>query len=124
MARGIAGHKPPTCCSALRRRSRIVRYLTGDHPKRSARARRLIDGNDVFVSTTVLLETEWVLRSVYGFAGGSLVAALRGFAGLPRVTIEDAGLAAQALDWTEASLDFADALHLAKALGAVDVCAP
>jgi predicted nucleic acid-binding protein len=44
----------------------IVRYLTGDHPEQSPKARALIDSEDVFVCTTVLLETEWVLRSVYG----------------------------------------------------------
>ena len=43
----------------------IDRYLTGDHPRQSAKARAIIDDNDLFVSTTVLLETEWVLRSVY-----------------------------------------------------------
>ncbi len=95
----------------------IVRYLTGDHPKQSARARKLIDGEDVFVCTTVLLETEWVLRSVYDYAAVQLAKALRAFAGLPHVILEDAGMAAQALGWTECGLDFADALHLAKASG-------
>lgn len=36
----------------------IVRYLTGDHPKQSAKARAVIDGDNVLVSTTVVLETE------------------------------------------------------------------
>ena len=66
---------------------------------------------------TVLLECEWVLRSVYDFDKVPLAKALRGFAGLPRVTVEDAGLAAQALDWMEAGIDFADALHLTKTEG-------
>ena len=92
----------------------IVRYLTGDHPKQSMRARKLIDGEDVFVCTTVLLETEWVLRSVYDYAAVRLAKALRAFAGLPHVTLEDAGAAARALEWAEGGLDFADALHLAK----------
>ncbi len=94
----------------------IVRYLTGDHPRQSAQARTLIDSEDVFVCTTVLLESEWVLRSVYGYAADRLAKALRAFAGLPHVTIEDAGQTAQALDWMEAGMDFADALHLAKAI--------
>jgi len=93
----------------------IVRYLTGDHPKQSAQARQLIDNEDTFVCTTVLLEAEWVLRSAYGFAPAQLLTALRAFAGLPRVTIEDAGIAAQALSWAESGMDFAAALHLAKA---------
>ena len=93
----------------------IVRYLVGDHPRQSAKARELINTQDVFVSATVLLEAEWVLRSVYGYAKDQIAKALRAFGGLPHVSIEDPARAAQALDWMEAGLDFADALHLAKA---------
>jgi predicted nucleic acid-binding protein len=89
--------------------------LTGDHPAQSAKARTLIDGQRVFVSTTVLLESEWVLRSVYGYAAAQIVRAFRAFAGLPYVTLEDPPLTATALDWMERGIDFADALHLAKA---------
>ena len=95
----------------------VVRYLTGGHPKQAAQARALIDANQVFVPTTVLLETEWVLRSVFDFAATLIAQRLRAFAGLPTVTIEDAPLAAQALAWMEAGMDFADALHLGKASG-------
>jgi predicted nucleic acid-binding protein len=95
----------------------IVRYLTGDHPDQSRRARTLIDKENVFVCTTVLLETEWVLRSLYRYNTTELATALRAFAGLEHVTMEDAGVAAQALDWMERGLDFADALHLAKTSG-------
>ena len=93
----------------------IVRYLTGDHPGQSAKARAVIDGEDVFVSTTVVLETERVLRSVYGYDSAQVCAALRAFAGLPRVSLEDPALVATALDRTAHGLDFADALHLGRA---------
>ena len=95
----------------------IFRYLTGDHPAQSGRARKLMDEHDLFVCTTVLLETEWVLRSAYGFAPAQVASALRGFAGLPNVTVESPGLAARALDWMEKGMDFAGALHLTKAEG-------
>ena len=95
----------------------VIRYLTADHPEQSPKAKALIESGEVFVCTTVLLETEWVLRSAYGFAPAQIVKALAGFAGLPRVTLEDAALAATALDWTLKGMDFADALHLAKAQG-------
>lgn len=95
----------------------IVRFLTGDDPAQTAKARKLVEGGSIFVSTSVLLETEWVLRSGYGFATGQLVRALRDFAGLPGITLEDPQLAARALDWTEQGLDFADALHLGGAQG-------
>jgi predicted nucleic acid-binding protein len=95
----------------------IVRYLAGDHPDQSGMARALIDREDVFVCTTVLLETEWVLRSAYGYTPAQIGVALSAFAGLPRVTLEDPSLAAKALDWMAKGLDFADALHLVKAAG-------
>lgn len=95
----------------------IVRFLTGDDPAQAARARKLVEAGGIFVPTSVLLETEWVLRSGYGFAAERLVRALRDFAGLPGVTLEDPQLAALALDWAEQGLDFANALHLASARG-------
>jgi predicted nucleic acid-binding protein len=95
----------------------VVRYLTGDHPAQSAKAKALIDGKDVFVCTTVLLESEWVLRSVYGYEPEQLAQALRAFAGLPRVALEDDALAARALDWMMKGMDLADALHLLQSEG-------
>ncbi len=95
----------------------IVRYLTADHPEQFAKASALIEGEDVYVCSTVLLETEWVLRRGYRFSRDQVSAALTAFAGLPRVTLEDAAVAAKALEWMRSGLDFADALHLAKAAG-------
>jgi len=95
----------------------IVRYLTGDHPQQSRKAKALIDSQHVFVCTTVLLETEWVLRSVYGFTPIKIAKALSAFAGLSSVILEDPAIVAKALDWTAREMDFADALHLAKAQG-------
>jgi predicted nucleic-acid-binding protein len=95
----------------------VVRYLANDDKAQGARARRLIEQHDVFVPLTVLLEAEWVLRSVYGWPAATVVRALRGFAGLPRVMVESADAAAAALDWAEQGLDLADALHLAAERG-------
>ena len=93
----------------------VVRYLTGDDAGQAARARAAVDSDDVFVSTTVLLESEWVLRSVYGFGSGEVVAALRAFAGLPTVLVESPVLLAEALERADLGMDFADALHLGAA---------
>jgi predicted nucleic-acid-binding protein len=95
----------------------LVRYLTADHPEQSRKAKTLVDSEDVFVCTTVLLETEWVLRGVYALSSTEVAKALAAFAGLPRVSLEDAALIAKALDWTIRGMDFADALHLVKAQG-------
>ena len=93
----------------------VVRYLTGDHPEQSGRAMEVINEGQVFASTTVLLESEWVLRSSYGFSRREVAGALRRFAGLPHVLVENPAPLAQALDRAENGMDFADALHLGAA---------
>ncbi|PRD43504.1 VapC toxin family PIN domain ribonuclease [Phyllobacterium phragmitis] len=92
----------------------VVRYLTNDHPKQSPRARALVDGQPVFTSITIILETEWVLRSTYEYRPADVARALRAFAGLPTVTVEDGAIVAIALDLAEKGMDFADALHLGR----------
>ena len=92
----------------------IVRYLTRDDTEQFAKANALISGEHVHVCTTVLLETEWVLRRGYRCSREQVIAALIAFAGLPRVTLEDPSSTATALDWTRRGMDFADALHLAR----------
>jgi predicted nucleic acid-binding protein len=93
----------------------IVRYLTGDQPQQSRKAKALIDSEAVFICKTVLLETEWVLRSVFGFRPTEIAKALTDFVGLPNVTLEDAAIIATALDSMVGGMYFADALHLASA---------
>jgi predicted nucleic-acid-binding protein len=93
----------------------VVRFLVGDDPAQAAKARKLIDNNDIFVCTTVLLETEWVLRSGYGLSTSKRAEVLAGFVGLPLVALEDPVAASKAIEWMEHGMDFADALHLAKA---------
>ena len=95
----------------------IVRYLLNDDPVQSIAAKAVVRQGRVFVVTTVLLETEWVLRSAYRCGPTQVASAFRAFVGLPGITVEDAGAVAQALDWMEHGMDFADALHLAQATG-------
>ena len=93
----------------------LIRYLMSDDPVQSPRARNFIGSVPVFVPTTVVLETAWVLRSTYGYQVSMVSKAIRAVAGLPGVTLEDATRVLTALDWTDAGLDFADALHMAAA---------
>lgn len=92
----------------------VVRYLTRDHPVQSVRAREIVDGQPTFVAVTVVLETEWVLRSAYGYKPADVARALRAFGGLPGVTIEDEGAVSTAFDLVERGMDFADALHFGR----------
>jgi predicted nucleic-acid-binding protein len=91
----------------------VVRYLAADDPAQSKSARKLIDDETVFIPLSVLLETEWVLRSVYAFDRSSIAAAVRTLAGQPTVTLENPGAVRQALGWFEQGMDLADALHIA-----------
>lgn len=91
----------------------VVRYLIAEPPEQYELACRLIEGGDVFVPVTVVLETEWVLRSNCRLSRGAIVVALRGFAGLGTVTVGEADAVFTALDLFENGMDFADALHLA-----------
>lgn len=92
----------------------LVRFLVADDPRQAAAARELIAGGEIFIPTTVVLETEWVLRAGYDLESRKIAAGLRALGGLPGVTLEDPAEVSLALDWLGAGLDFADALHLAK----------
>lgn len=96
----------------------VVRFLTGEDHLQTEISRRVVASEPVFVATTVVLETAWVLRSVYGFARADVTGALRAFAGLPTVELEDPDRVIQALENADKGMDFADALHL----GAADHC--
>ena len=93
----------------------LVRYLVRDDAKQAARAAALVQSTPIWISKTVLLETEWVLRSLYGVAPDAREHALRALAGLRTVFLEDELHVARALDWFHGGMDFADALHLASA---------
>ena len=67
-----------------------------------------------FVSVTVLLELEWVMRGFYALPRREIVRAMRALAGIEHVTVEDRDAVLAALDAFEAGLDFADALHVAR----------
>jgi predicted nucleic-acid-binding protein len=95
----------------------IVRFLTRDDAAQAARAASLFSSKLVWISKTVLLETAWVLHSLYGFTAIEVNEALKGFAGLRNVRVEDAGAVASAFEWTALGIDFADALHLASSAG-------
>lgn len=67
-----------------------------------------------FVSVTVLLELEWVMRGFYALARRDIVRVMRALAGIEHITIEDRAAVLAALDAFDAGLDFADALHVAR----------
>jgi predicted nucleic-acid-binding protein len=65
-----------------------------------------------FVSVTVLLEFEWVLRGFYELPVKDVSRVLRALASIEHVTLEDRDAVLAAIDAFDRGLDFADALHL------------
>lgn len=93
----------------------LIRFLVADDRAQAERARNLITANPVYISPTVLLESEWVLRAAYGFAAPDIGRYFRAFLGLANVTVGEPHAVATALDGYDFGMDFADALHVALA---------
>jgi predicted nucleic-acid-binding protein len=96
----------------------LVRYLVEDDVAQTDRAEAVLRSGPVLVVKTVVLEIEWVLRSVYEFGRPVIANGITRLLGLPGVEIEDRPAVARALVWYGQGLDFADALHLASAVPA------
>lgn len=75
-------------------------------------ARKLIEsGKRLYVSKSVVLELEWVLRGYYKSTTTDVLTVLRHLQALPNVEIEDRLGVEQAIDALVDGFDFADALH-------------
>jgi len=92
----------------------IIRLLTKDDPKQHKKSLAIFRENIVFVSLTVLQETEWVLRFSYEFSTNDIFNALNSLAGLENVEIENPNILSSTLELYSKGLDFSDALHLAQ----------
>jgi predicted nucleic-acid-binding protein len=90
----------------------LVRLLTGDDPKQAAVAHALFERESIWISKTVLLETGWVLRSLYGFEESAIRDAFTKLLGLNNVQAEDESSLAAALALTTHGIELADAIHL------------
>ena len=67
-----------------------------------------------FVSVTVLLELEWVMRGFYELPMRDISRVLQTLASIEHITLEDRDAVLMALDAFDKGLDFADALHIAR----------
>ena len=91
----------------------IGRFLTGDDPGQSEKARAVLKRSDIFVAEMVMLEVEWVLRHAYGFEMAAIHDAFIKLCGLPNVILPNPHRMQIALQWYADGMDFGDALHLA-----------
>jgi len=90
----------------------LVRLLTGDEARQATAARSLFAKEPIWIAKTVLLETDWVLRSLYGFEENEVREAFVRLLGLDNVHAEDEASVAVALTLAGHGVEFADALHL------------
>ena len=97
----------------------LVQALVMDNPEQVTIARRLMAEDTVFLSRTVLLETEWVLRSRYNKSRGELLAFFRALLETENTMVETVEALGHAVEWYAQGADFADALHLAACGSAV-----
>lgn len=93
----------------------LVRYAVKDDKRQTALATSFIADNECRVLKSVILELVWVLSSSSGYNLTRKVVTerLRHIMGLPTIDTEDTVQVAQAINWYEKGMDFADALHLA-----------
>lgn len=90
----------------------LVRIAVNDDQHQAEIAEQLIDNNEVFISRTVLLESEWVFRSVYKISRDDIAAFLDNVLRTENISVEDSTEVGKALEWYKLGADFADAMHL------------
>jgi predicted nucleic-acid-binding protein len=99
----------------------LVRYVVQDDSGQLAAAKRLIgrcvaEGQSLFVSVTVALELEWVLRVSFGYVKDDVLQVLSNLFSAAELTFESERALEVALQlYREGSADFADCLHIALA---------
>ena len=96
----------------------VVRLIVADDERQVALALQLAERETFFVSFSVLIETEWVLRASYGYTRDRIVSAFRAFASLVRVRFEHEEDARWAIDRYARAGELADYIHMAAARGA------
>ncbi len=90
----------------------LVRIAVNDDLKQAELAEQLLDLNEVFVPRTVLLETEWVLRSVYKKSRTEIAQYFENALMTKNFVMENSIEVSYALEWYKLGADFADAMHL------------
>ena len=93
----------------------IVRLITGDDPTQVARALELAAEQAFYVSFGVMIESEWVLRSRYGYDRATIATAFAGLIDLVDLRFEDDAGARWAIDRYRLGGELADYCHVAAA---------
>jgi predicted nucleic-acid-binding protein len=90
----------------------VVRLFVDDGSKEVPIARAVFEREIIEISLTVILECEWVLRSVYKFKPPAVCEALTALLGLENVFVQKEEIVAEAIEAYRIGVEFADAIHL------------
>jgi predicted nucleic-acid-binding protein len=90
----------------------VVRLFVDDGSKEVPIARAVFEREIIEISLTVILECEWVLRSVYRFKPPAVCEALTALLGLENVFVQKEEIVAEAIEAHRIGVEFADAIHL------------
>ena len=97
----------------------LARFFVDDPDDSQAKAQRPAAVTALsargFVSVTVLLEFEWVMRGFYNLERSEIARVLMALAGIDHISIEDRRAVLDAIEAFKRGLDLADALHLTRA---------
>jgi predicted nucleic acid-binding protein len=93
----------------------LVRLAVNDAPDERDAVVALLESNRTLLLNTVLLETEWVLRSRYGYGRENVADYFDWLIGLEASQLESEDAVRTALELHREGLDFADAFHTASA---------
>jgi predicted nucleic acid-binding protein len=96
----------------------LVRLATGDNAAEHQAAVNSLAARPWRVFPSVILETEWVLRSLYKFSPAQFADFVEWMDASGRIALVQADDVRVAVTHHRAGMDFADALHLAQADGA------
>jgi predicted nucleic-acid-binding protein len=94
----------------------VLRFLTADGDRQYALATECIS-TGVFVPHSVLIETEWVLRSGYGWDVQRINVALADLIAMDCIEVDQVDALHWALDRYRQGADWADMLHLVASTG-------
>ena len=95
----------------------LVRALVDEGGEESRIAVRCLIDQSVHVPVTVILETEWVLRSSYELGREKVCDLLGSILSLPNVAVDKRESVGAAIAAHGNGFDFADALHLQESKG-------
>ena len=90
----------------------LARVLTNDGTEQSALASACFRINKIFITDTVLVETEWVLRSRIKLDRATIVELFSALLSWPNVSFQSREKIIATADAPRVGLDFADAIHL------------